>query len=112
MINHKNQSENSYFQIYCTVQKGSEPLRFEWSKNGEKIIPSSDMNHKIDSFERYSTLTIKSLDRKDSANYGCVVSNDFGSDAQNILLTVEGMQNSYLFIDNIIDKTNFNLMIV
>ena len=79
--------------MFCSAQKGSEPLSFEWSKNEEVIKPSPDVNYNIQNFERFSTLTIKNLDRKDSANYGCVVSNQFGSDAQNILLTVEGMKN-------------------
>ena len=89
-LNAKSQSENSYFQIYCTVEKGSDPLFFEWSINGSNIKSSPEVHYKIDNFERYSTFTIKKLNRKDSANYGCVVSNQYGSDAQNIQLKVKG----------------------
>ena len=87
----KNQSEGTYFSISCTVESGSEPLFFEWSINGEKVKPSPDFNYKIEFDERTSRFKIKKLNRKDSANYGCVVSNQFGSDSQNILLTVKGM---------------------
>ena len=91
----KSQSEGTYFQILCTVEKGSDPLFFEWSINGEKVKTSPGVNYRIENDERSSIFKIKELNRKDSANYGCVVSNQFGSDSQNILLTVKGM-NFYL----------------
>ena len=91
-LNTKNQSENTYFQIFCTVVKGSDPLLFEWSKNGDNI-KTSEVNYKIDNSKRFSTLSIERLTRKDSANYGCLVSNNYGSDSQTTLLTVEGMKN-------------------
>ena len=95
--NTKNQSENTYFQIFCTVESGSDPLFFEWSINGLKVKPSPDVNYKIENNERFSILSIKKLSQKDSANYGCVVSNQFGSDSQNILLTVKGMKIILIF---------------
>ena len=75
----------------CTVEKGSDPLFFQWSVNGNNI-KTSETHYKINDFKRFSTLTIEKLEPKDSANYGCVVSNQFGSDSQNILLTVKGIQ--------------------
>ena len=78
----------------CTVEKGSDPLFFQWSKNGNNI-KGSEIHYKIDDFKRFSTLTIEKLEPKDSANYGCVVSNQFGSDSQNTLLTVKGMNIRY-----------------
>ena len=87
----KSQSENSYFQVLCTVEQGSDPLFFKWSKNGQQIQTSSETIYKIEYFKRHSTLTIDKINRKDSANYGCVVSNKYGSDSQNILLNVKGM---------------------
>ena len=96
-LNAKDLSENSYFQIFCTVEKGSDPLFFQWSINGSNIKSSPEVHYKIDNFERYSTFTIKNLNRKDSANYGCVVSNQLGSDSQSILLTVKGMEFVFKF---------------
>ena len=90
-MTHKNQTEGSYFQIFCTIQEGSLPLFFDWSKNGQTIKATPDVNYKIDKFDRSSTLTIAKIDRRDSGNYSCVVRNAFGSDFQNVLLTVKGM---------------------
>ncbi len=92
-LSHKNQSEGSHFQLFCTVEEGSLPLFFEWSKNGQSLKANPDVNYKIDNFEKYSTLIIAKIDRKDSGNYTCIVRNAFGSDSQNVLLTVKGMNN-------------------
>ena len=94
----KNQSEGKYFQIFCTVEDGSDPLFFLWSINGSNVKPSPDVNYKIANDKRFSILSIEKLSQKDSANYGCVVSNQFGSDSQNIILTVTGMLLFSLFI--------------
>jgi hypothetical protein len=90
-LSHKNQTEGSYFQLLCTVQEGSLPLFFEWSKNGHSIKTNPDVNYKIDNFERSSTLTIPKINRKDTGNYTCIVRNTFGTDSQTVLLTVKGM---------------------
>ena len=90
---HQTQSEGLHFQQFCAVQKGSEPFFFVWYKNGVPLKPSPEANYKIENSKRFSTLTIEKLERKDSANYSCSVSNGFGSDSQNILLTIEGIIN-------------------
>ncbi len=91
-LSHKNQTEGSYFQLFCTVQEGSLPLFFEWSNNGHSIKANPDVNYKIDNFERSSTLTIPKINRKDTGNYTCIVRNAYGTDSQNVLLTVKGMK--------------------
>ncbi len=91
-LSHKNRTEGSYFQLFCTVQEGSLPLFFEWSKNGQSIKANPDVNYKIDNFDRSSTLTIAKIDRKDTGNYTCIVRNAYGTDSQNVLLTVKGMK--------------------
>ena len=91
-LNTKNQSEGTNFLFVCSVEKGSDPLFFEWTINDEKVKPSPDFNYKIENDDRLSMFKIKKITRKDSAKYGCVVSNQFGSDSQNILLTVKGIQ--------------------
>jgi len=90
-LSHKNQTENSFFQIFCSAQEGSVPLFFQWSKDGQTIKPNPDLNYKVDNFDRFSTLTIAKIDRKDAGNYTCIVRNGFGTDSQNVLLTVKGM---------------------
>jgi hypothetical protein len=89
LLSHKNQTEGSYFQILCAVQEGSHPLFFEWFKNGHSIKANPDVNYKIDNFEKYSTLIIAKIDRKDAGNYSCVVHNSIGSDSQSVLLSIK-----------------------
>ena len=97
---HQSQSEGSYFQQFCSVQKGSEPFFFNWHRNGDVIKSGPDLNYKIENSKRSSTLTIERIERKDSANYSCIVQNGFGSDSQNVLLSVEGIVNN-LFLQMI-----------
>jgi hypothetical protein len=95
-VSHRNQSEGSLFQIFCSTQEGSLPLFFEWSKNGKSIKPNPEVNYKIDNFDRFSTLTIAKIDRNDSGNYTCVVHNSIGSDSQSVLLSVKGRNELFL----------------
>jgi hypothetical protein len=101
-VSHKNLTEGSYFQLLCTVEEGSLPLFFEWSKNGQSLKANPDVNFKIDSFDRSSTFSISKIDRKDTGNYTCVVRNAFGTDFQNVLLTVKGMMS----LINLLISTN------
>ena len=95
-ISSRSQTEGSYFHIVCSVEKGSVPLFFEWSKNGQTIKSSPQVNYKIENFEMHSILTIKSIDMKDVANYSCIVSNAFGSHMRSTLLSIKG-RNLYIY---------------
>ncbi len=90
-MSHKNLTEGSYFQLLCTVEEGSLPLFFEWSKNGQSLKANPDVNYKIDNIDRASTFIISKINRKDTGNYTCSVRNAFGTDSQNVYLTVKGM---------------------
>jgi hypothetical protein len=90
-LSHKNQSEGTHFQLLCTVEEGSLPLFFEWSKNGQSLKAKQDVNYEIDNSKKFSTFSISKIDRRDAGNYTCVVRNAFGTDSQNVLLTVKGM---------------------
>jgi hypothetical protein len=92
-VSHKNLTESSYFQLLCTVEEGSLPLFFEWSKNGQSLKANPDVNYKIDNIDRASTFIISKINRKDTGNYTCIVRNAFGTDSQNVYLTVKGMIN-------------------
>jgi len=81
------------------VQEGSMPLFFQWSKNGQIIKPNPDSNYKIDNFERFSTFTIAKIDRKDAANYTCIVRNAFGEDVKLSQLIVKGSNFNQKFLN-------------
>ena len=84
-------SEGSNIPILCSVEEGSEPFFFEWSKNGQSIRPGPDVKYRIDNLKLSSTLTIEKIARSDAGNYSCVVKNAVGSDSQSVQLNVKGM---------------------
>src|SRR5689334_223659 len=79
-VNFKNQNEGSTFAVLCSVEEGSTPLFFEWTKNGQTIKSSSHYNYKIENSKTSSTLNIEGVVRTDSGNYSCIAKNSFGSD--------------------------------
>ena len=93
-----NQTEGTYFQVFCSVREGSPPLFFEWSRDGQTLKPSPDVNYKIENSKMFSIFTIEKIDRRDSANYSCVVRNGIGSDTQSVLLSIKGLDLCYIYI--------------
>ncbi len=83
------QNEGTYFSAYCSVTKGSLPLFFNWSKNGQKI----SQNHiKISSSDEMSSkLSIMKVSSSDSGNYSCNVRNDYGTDNHVFPLIIKGI---------------------
>ena len=88
----RSQKIETKFSILCSPQEGSKPLQFEWRKNG-LVLKDTDPGFKIDSTEDESLFTISKLESKDSANYSCLVRNQFGKDIQSTVLTVKGLPN-------------------
>ena len=72
------------------MQKGSTPLFFDWSKNGQKLDSKTKSNYKIETFADISILTIDRVSRTDTAKYLCNVRNGFGTDSQTVVLSVSG----------------------
>ena len=89
-VNQRTQAKNTNFQILCSVIEGSQPLFFEWSKNGQSIKSGPDVKYRIDNLDMSSILNIKALDTSDAGNYSCLVKNAVGRDSQNILLVIKG----------------------
>ncbi|GFU20647.1 down syndrome cell adhesion molecule-like protein 1 [Nephila pilipes] len=71
----------------CTLRSGDRPLEFQWLKDGEKIIPDSNMD--IQSVrDTSSILSIETVTSQSSGNYTCIVKNSFGSDRYTANLAV------------------------
>jgi len=81
-------SEGSKFAITCSLSKGSQPINFEWLKNGGQLQKRSD-HYLIESFDDYSRFKIQSVMSNDSGNYTCKASNSFGSDVYTTSLIVK-----------------------
>ncbi|XP_027206276.2 uncharacterized protein LOC113799780 [Dermatophagoides pteronyssinus] len=99
-------------RVFCQLIDGSQPLSFQWLKNGQPLssttsiqhsssslpyytsssLPSTTLTNSIDiqTFPDYSSLAIYRIDRqRDSGNYTCLVSNSYGSDQYSSLLIVQ-----------------------
>ncbi|RWS05571.1 Down syndrome cell adhesion molecule-like protein Dscam2 [Dinothrombium tinctorium] len=80
--------EGMKFGALCTISQGTEPLRFQWFKNGFPIS-NHILNLKIETSSIVSNLIFEKITRADSANYTCVVSNSFGEDSKSFTLGVK-----------------------
>ncbi len=85
-------SEGFSFRLYCSIQTGTKPLFFQWSKNGLILNNSPQTNYKIENSEDQSIFKIMNVIRADSGNYSCSVRNAFGTDSQSAILIVKGLK--------------------
>ena len=83
-------SESASYIVLCAVERGSQPLFFQWFKNGQQINKQSDDFKITSSSERDSILNIKKVTSNDSGNYTCEVKNAFGEDTFTSQLIVRG----------------------
>ena len=90
-LSHIKQIIGTTFQPFCSVESGSVPLFFEWSRNGQSLKSGPEIGYKIDNSEMFSIFTIKTIDTSDVGNYSCRVRNAFGSDTQTVLLSIKGI---------------------
>ena len=83
-------AEGAYFTFTCSTLSGSQPLFFQWFKDGQ-IITSQSKDIQITSLGKMqSILSIENVKAIDSANYTCNAKNDFGEDIISIRLIVRG----------------------
>ena len=88
------------FKIFCYLEEGSKPYRFEWRKDGQLIPLSTTEHYLIETSKDSSWLTIDTLLYKDMGNYSCSVRNNFGSDVQNTFLSVKGLPFDYVNVSD------------
>ncbi len=82
------QNLGSKLKIFCSPQEGDRPFRFEWLKDGHRLLPSD--RHRIEAVEDDSLLIIDHLKSSDGGNYSCKVENSAGSDLQWTQLLLKG----------------------
>ena len=83
-------SEGEFFSVVCSVGRGSQPLFFQWFKNGQQINKQSDDLQITSSNDMQSILNIKKVTSNDSGNYTCEVKNAFDKDTFTSQLIVRG----------------------
>ena len=88
------QKVRTKLKLVCVTQEGSKPFRFEWFRDGLSLHKDQ---FKIDDYDEESHFTIPKLTLSDSANYSCLVSNQFGTDKQWTLLSVQGLKQFFEF---------------
>lgn len=69
--------------LNCQILQGKQPIFIEWKVNGNAIISSENVFY-TNSDHDLSTLTIKSLNYENIANYSCIASNSYGSDEKTV----------------------------
>ena len=85
------------FKLFCYLKEGSQPVKFEWLKNGDKVM-SKNHQYRVDTLEEESILTIQRISASDNSNFSCTVRNKFGQDTQFTSIFVKGL--SWIFIFN------------
>lgn len=85
------QKLGSKLKIFCSPQEGDRPFRFEWRKDGYRLLPSD--HHRIETVEDDSLLIIDHLKSSDGGNYSCKVENSAGADLQWTQLLLKGDEN-------------------
>src|SRR6185437_9477633 len=87
-------TEGTVFSTLCSLSVGSEPLFFQWSKDGVKLPDSPTSSSKIETTRKLSYIQIDSVQRTDAGNYTCTLTNAFGSDSLSITLSIKGRTGS------------------
>ena len=86
----KSVNEDAYFSVSCPVERGSQPLFFQWYKNGHLIPKQSNELEILSIGDMQSFLNIKKVTSSDSGNYTCEVKNAFGEETFTSQLIVRG----------------------
>lgn len=75
-------------KVICTAVEGSQPLTFQWFKNGKRLPSSAHVS--VKSYEDFSVLAIDDLVLDSNGNYTCSLNNQEGSDQFTAPLGVYG----------------------
>nr|XP_027199390.1 Down syndrome cell adhesion molecule homolog [Dermatophagoides pteronyssinus] len=91
------QSLNSNLKIFCTIQHGSKPFRFEWHRNDRQLLANlKNVNYRIETLgDDDSMLIMERLGSNDSGNYSCIARNSYGMDRQRTQIIVTGLSQNF-----------------
>ena len=82
-------TQGSTYRSICTIQSGTPPITFKWTKDGHQLSHSRNgITIKSDESEAISSLIINDIKSESVGNYSCFVRNAFGSDSYSIRLEV------------------------
>lgn len=78
-------------RVFCTLQHGSQPVSFQWHKDGHPLPVSLNDRIAIQNHNDYSSLIIDKVSRNfDNGNYTCSATNSHGHDTVSSMLIVQG----------------------
>ena len=84
-------------KVFCTFEKGSQPVQFLWSINGKEIISGTSSGQRsIETFSGHSVLTLNSVGLTDGGNRSrldltCTVVNSIGKDSSSAEIIIQGL---------------------
>ncbi|RWS05573.1 Down syndrome cell adhesion molecule-like protein Dscam2 [Dinothrombium tinctorium] len=88
MLTTQTVGEGVTYTTLCSVSKGAKPLHFQWLKDGMPLQRDSE-NLRIETSSIISNLIFEKINRADSGNYTCIVTNSLGRDSKSFVLTVK-----------------------
>lgn len=84
-------NEGDTTAVQCTVVKGDQPVRIQWTFQGRPLEPASSSGVEVSKAGlKISTLSIDLVQARHSGEYRCSASNKAGNDTQSALLNVIG----------------------
>lgn len=90
-VDRLNHPEGTNATFTCSIGSGDlNGLTFEWSKDGQKIVPTSKLRISVASENFNSILRVIDLKSNDSGTYSCSAQNQYGQDRINTRLFVKG----------------------
>ncbi|KAG8178107.1 hypothetical protein JTE90_017454 [Oedothorax gibbosus] len=84
----ENVKEGDFVSVVCIIKDGSQPISFEWFKNGDEF-KTSNKDTRIENSPITSVLILNSVTSESDGNYTCTARNSFGRDQHSSSLKVK-----------------------
>lgn len=76
-------------RLFCSLAKGSAPVRFEWFFNHDPLLLTPKITSELLSTHT-NVLQFETVDSNHAGNYTCLVRNEVGQDSASALIQVKG----------------------